>query len=175
MRRNDCPRWIGICNRLAANRTIRRKSRIETGALLGGDVAGVDPADAAAIAGLHGERQTLGAQPQPDAAHRSELGEACKHGADRDADSFIRMEAHLAILVAPHEAHGKAAAWFAARCFVADAAEQARGVTGQQEGNNRGNSSFFACSISAASPTHSSAMPTASITPPCSTIDCCLA
>ena len=27
-----------------------------------------------------------------------------------DADSFIRMEAHLAILIAPHEAHGKAAA-----------------------------------------------------------------
>jgi hypothetical protein len=78
--------------------------------MIDGDVAGVDPADAAAIAGLHGERQTLGAQPQPDAAHRSELGEACNHGADRDADSFIRMEAHLAILVAPHEAHGKAAA-----------------------------------------------------------------
>ena len=31
-------------------------------------------------------------------------------------------EAHLAILVAPHEAHGKAAADVAPRCFVADAA-----------------------------------------------------
>jgi hypothetical protein len=33
------------------------------------------------------------------------------------------MEAHLAILVALHQAHGKAAAQFAARCFAADATE----------------------------------------------------
>jgi len=36
------------------------------------------------------------------------------------------MEAHVAILFAPDEAHGEAPAQFAARRLVADAAEQAR-------------------------------------------------
>jgi hypothetical protein len=65
---------------------------------------------ATAKAGLLRKRQALAPQPQPDAADRSEFAEPGKHGPDRGADGFIRMEPHLAILLAPDEAHGKAAA-----------------------------------------------------------------
>ena len=41
--------------------------------MIDGDIAGVDPTDAAAVVGLERKRQTLAAQPQPDAADRSEL------------------------------------------------------------------------------------------------------
>src|SRR5262245_32000364 len=94
--------------------------------MIDGDIAGVDPTDAAAITGLQRKRQTLAAQPEPDAADRSKFGEPCKDGPDGATDRFILMEAHLAILLAPDEAYGKAAAQFTARCLVADAAEQAR-------------------------------------------------
>src|SRR5580704_10958775 len=40
--------------------------------MIDGDIAGVDPTDAAAKAGLQWKRQALAAQPQPDAANRSE-------------------------------------------------------------------------------------------------------
>src|SRR5512132_2650570 len=117
----------GIESDLMAALAIRVGARVDRirQHMIDGDVAGVDPAHAAAIAGLHRERQAFGAQPQPDAAHRSELGEACEHGADGAAHGFIWMEAHLAIVLTPHEAYGKPAAQFAARCLVADAAEQA--------------------------------------------------
>ena len=43
--------------------------------MINGNVAGVDPAHATAGADPHRERQALRAQPQPNAARRSELSE----------------------------------------------------------------------------------------------------
>src|SRR6516165_1960652 len=89
----------GIESDLMAALAIRVGARVDRirQHMIDGDVAGVDPAHAAAIAGV-----------------------------DRAADGLIRMEAHVAILFAPDEAHGEAPAQFAARRLVADAAEQAR-------------------------------------------------
>ena len=94
--------------------------------MIDGDVARVDPADRAAVAGLQRKRQALAAEPEPDAACRAEFGEARKDGADGGADRLIRMEADLAVLLAPDEADRQAAPQFAARGLVADAAVQAR-------------------------------------------------
>src|SRR6266536_4327792 len=82
----------GIENDLVTALAIRVGARVDRirEHMIDGDVAGVDPAHTAAIAGLHRERQALSAQPQPDTAHRSELGEAREHGADRAADGLIR-------------------------------------------------------------------------------------
>ena len=79
--------------------------------MIDGDVAGVDPADAAA------DKRVCMGNDKPSVRSHSQTRRTDPNSAkrantvrDRDADSFIRMEAHLAILVAPHEAHGKAAA-----------------------------------------------------------------
>ena len=94
--------------------------------MIDGDIAGVDPTHAAAIAGLHRKRQALAAEPEPDAARRSEFAKPCKDGPNGGADRFIGMETYLAILLTPDEPYGKAAAQFTARRLVADAAKQAR-------------------------------------------------
>src|SRR5579862_2155192 len=93
--------------------------------MIDGDIAGVDPAHAAAVAGLQRKRQPLAAKPQPNATHRSERGKSCERGADGATDGFIGVKADIAILLAPDEAHGKAAPQFAARRLVADAAVEA--------------------------------------------------
>src|SRR5262245_1957979 len=118
----------GIEGDLMAALAIRVSARVDRirQHMIDGDVAGVDPADATAIAGLQGKRRTFAAQPQPNTTHRSELGEACKYSADGGIDRFIRMEADLAICLAPDEADGKAAAQLTTRRLVADAAVEAR-------------------------------------------------
>ena len=62
---------------------------------------------------------------QPDAARRTQFSETGEDVADCGAHGFIGMEAHLAVLFAPDEADGETATQFAARGFVANAAEQA--------------------------------------------------
>ena len=94
--------------------------------MIDGDVAGVDPTDGTAVAGLEWKGQTLATEPEPDAAYRSEFGEASKDSPDGATDSLIRMEADLAILLAPDEANRKSAPQFAARGLVANPAVQAR-------------------------------------------------
>src|SRR6202165_3755384 len=71
--------------------------------MIDGDVARVDPTDGTAVASLQWKRQALAAEPEPDAAHRSEFAEASKDSTDGRTDRLIRMEADLAILLAPDE------------------------------------------------------------------------
>ena len=68
-----------------------------------------------------GEGKALGAKPQPGLAGRSELGEAREDGADGPDDGLVRMEPDLALLVAPDEADGQAAAEGAALGLMANA------------------------------------------------------
>src|ERR671929_463274 len=75
---------------------------------------------------LQREGQALVAEPEPDAAHRAELGKAREDGADGGADRGIGMEAHLTVGLAPDKADRETTAQFAARGLVADAAEKAR-------------------------------------------------
>jgi hypothetical protein len=75
--------------------------------------------------GLHRKGQALAAQPKPDPTHRTEFGKAREDGADCRGHRRIGVKADLAVLFAPDEAHGETATQFAARRFVADAAEQA--------------------------------------------------
>src|SRR5215470_10221271 len=89
-----------------------------------GDIAGIDPTDAAAIAGLQWKGQILAAKPQPYTTCRSELGEAREDCADGRADSFIGMKSYLTVILSPNKSHGKSASKFAARGLVANAAEK---------------------------------------------------
>src|ERR1700730_3809900 len=88
-------------------------------------VAWVDPTDFATV-GLQRIRQTFAAEPDPDAAHGSELDEVSKHRSDRCTNSFIRMEADLPIFLPPNEANGKAASQFATSGLVTNTSEQSR-------------------------------------------------
>jgi hypothetical protein len=58
---------------------------------------------------------------KPDAARGAQFSETDKDVADRGTHGFVRMEAYLAILLAPDEADGKTTAQLAASGFVADA------------------------------------------------------
>ena len=49
-----------------------------------------------------------------------------KHGLDGGDDGFVRMEQHLAILVAPDKADRQAAPELAAFCLIANAAVETR-------------------------------------------------
>src|SRR6266581_4423829 len=51
--------------------------------------------------GLQGKRQTFGAEPEPDAARRTELGETFEDRADGAGDCLIWMKQNLAILFSP--------------------------------------------------------------------------
>ena len=86
--------------------------------MIDGDVARVDPTDGTAVASLQWKRQALAAEPEPDAACRSEFGEASKDSTDSGADRLIWMEADLAILLAPDETNRQAAPQFAAGGLV---------------------------------------------------------
>src|ERR1700720_4405013 len=94
--------------------------------MIDGDVARVDPTDGTAVASLQWKRQALAAEPEPDAACRSEFGEASKDSTDSGADRLIWMEADLAILLAPDETNRQAAPQFAAGGFVANPAVKTR-------------------------------------------------
>src|SRR5438552_16493518 len=88
--------------------------------MIDGDVARVDPTDGTAVASLQWKRQALAAEPEPDAACRSEFGEASKDSTDGGTDRLIWMEADLAILLAPDETNRQAAPQFAAGGLVAN-------------------------------------------------------
>src|ERR1700747_2333877 len=95
------------------------------------DVAGFDPTDAAAVAGLQRKRETFAAKPQPDAAGRSEVLEPVKHSADGVADRLVGMESYFAVFLTPDEADGETPTQFAARGLVANPAVEA-GAPGVQ-------------------------------------------
>ena len=85
------------------------------------------PADRTRHAGGHRlqrKRQTFGAEPEPDASRRAELGEALEDRADGAGDCLVRMKQDFTILFSPNEAHGQSAAQFAASRLVADTAVQ---------------------------------------------------
>ena len=88
-------------------------------------VGGRDPADIVAFAQPHRELQALVAEPQPDAAHGAELGEALENIADRTHHFLVGMEEDFAVLLAPHEADRQGATELAAGGLVADAFQQA--------------------------------------------------
>src|SRR5712692_1080863 len=71
-------------------------------------VARRDPADLGLGVGLERKGQAFGAEPEPDAAGRAQLGEAVEDGADGGRDGDIRMETNLTIPVTPDKAHGQA-------------------------------------------------------------------
>ena len=75
---------------------------------------------------LQREGQSFGTEPQPDATHGPKFREAIEDGADGRRDGLVGMKADLTVLVAPHESDGQAAAQFATRRLVADAAVQPR-------------------------------------------------
>jgi hypothetical protein len=49
------------------------------------------------------KQQLLRAEPQPHAPDGAQFGEALEHGLDSAADRFVRIQADLAIFVAPHQ------------------------------------------------------------------------
>ena len=83
-------------------------------------VSGSDPTDLAFHVLAHGEGKTLGTEPEPDLADRSQFGEFRKDRAEGVDDGCVGMKTHFAICFSPHEAHGQASAQFAARRLVAD-------------------------------------------------------
>lgn len=71
---------------------------------------------------LQREFEPFRAEPQPDAPGRTGLGKPHEDVADGSDDGLVRVKAHLAVLLTPHEADRQAASEFAARGLVADAA-----------------------------------------------------
>ena len=111
-------------------RQLRSRLAIDVGAgidgvaqdLVDGVVARLNPADLGVRAHLQRKLEALIAQPQPHAARRARLCEACEDGADRSHDGFVGMKQDLAVGLTPHEAHGQAAAQLATCGLVANAA-----------------------------------------------------
>jgi hypothetical protein len=85
-------------------------------------VGGGDPADLPGRAGLLGEGQVLRAEPKPDAARRTELGETLEDSADGADDRCIRMKQDFTILFSPNKADRQAATQLSASGLVANAA-----------------------------------------------------
>src|SRR5207244_6294058 len=86
---------LGLAVRVSASIHRISEDMVECG------VSGSDPADRTrhtSGGGLQWERQTLGAEPEPDAAGRTEFGETFEDRADRAGDGFIRMKWDLRIL-----------------------------------------------------------------------------
>ena len=75
---------------------------------------------------LQREFEPFRAEPQPHAPGRAGLGELGKDLADGGADSFVRVETNLAVLLAPDKANRQAAPEFAACRLIANAAIEAR-------------------------------------------------
>jgi len=87
-----------------------------------GVVARLDPTDLGVGAHLQWKLQALIAEPQPHAARRSGLCEAGEDGADHCNDGLVGMKQHLAVGLAPHEAHGQATPQLATCGLIANAA-----------------------------------------------------
>ena len=72
------------------------------------------------------KRQTLGAEPEPNAACRAEFGKTLEDRADGAGDRFIGMEQDFPILFSPNETDRQSPTQFPARSLVADASVQPR-------------------------------------------------
>ena len=75
---------IGRIGEYLMNRMIRRRN----------------PADGVAVVQAQRERELLGDEPQPDAAHRPEFGEPLENRANGPGDRFVGMQPDLAVVVA---------------------------------------------------------------------------
>src|SRR6266567_5734630 len=71
--------------------------------VMDGGVARLDPADL--CAGIHLQRQfePFGMEPQPDAACRAHLGKPCEDVADGADNRLVRVQANLAVGIAPDQ------------------------------------------------------------------------
>src|SRR6266851_1285780 len=87
-------------------------------------VGGPDPADPGQPVGLQGEREPLGAEPQPDLAYRAELIETGEDAADRPRDRLVGVQEDLAVLLTVDEADRQTPAQLALGGLVADPALQ---------------------------------------------------
>jgi len=67
------------------------------------------------------ETATLGTEPEPDPARRTELGEAFEYRPDGAGDGLIRMKQDFPIQFSPNEAYGQTAPQFPTSRLVADA------------------------------------------------------
>src|SRR6202011_2921158 len=94
--------------------------------MIDGDVARVDPTDGTAVASLQWKRQALAAEPEPDAACRSEFGEASKDSTDSGADRLSGREAPLATPLPPEKPTRQPAPQFAGGGLVANPAVKTR-------------------------------------------------
>ena len=101
---------IGRIGEYLVNRMIRRRN----------------PADGVAVVQAQREREFLGNEPQPDAAHRPEFGEPLENGTNGPGDRFVGMQPDLAVTLAPDEPDRQTAAQLSARRLVADPAVEAR-------------------------------------------------
>src|SRR5215467_5099085 len=63
------------------------------------------PPDLAVRAGSRGKGKTLGAEPEPDLARRSQFRELREHSAHGADHRFIGMKANFAVRFSPHKAH----------------------------------------------------------------------
>src|SRR5262249_28116766 len=74
---------------------------------------------------LQRELHAFRAEPQPNAARRTGFGKSLEHALDGGDDSFVRVEEHLAVLIAPDKANRQAAPELAACRLIANAAVEA--------------------------------------------------
>lgn len=93
--------------------------------MMKGGVGGRGPTDVGERVGLGGEGEFLGAEPEPDLACATDLGESVKDGADGADDGFVGMETNIPVGFAPDKADGESSAEFAASGLVADASVKA--------------------------------------------------
>ena len=85
-----------------------------------------NPADGVAVVQAQRERELLGDEPQPDAAHRPEFGEPLENRANGPGDRFVGMQPDLAVALAPDEPDRQTATQLSAGRLVADPAVEAR-------------------------------------------------
>ena len=90
-----------------------------------GVIAGLDPADLGVFVHLQRELHAFRAEPQPNATRRTGFGKSLEHALDGGDDSFVRVQEHLAVLIAPDEANRQAAPELAACRLIANAAVEA--------------------------------------------------
>ena len=74
--------------------------------VMDGSVSRSDPTDLTFHVGSQREGKTLGAEPKPDLADRSQFGEFRKDGADGADDGFVGMKTNFAVLFSPNETNG---------------------------------------------------------------------
>src|SRR3954464_8634941 len=97
------PRTRGIQRRFQARLAIGVGASIDGIGehVVDGSVACVDPANLRALVHLEGKAEPFGPEPKPNAARRACLSEFGKDVANGRHDGLIRVEADLAIAIAP--------------------------------------------------------------------------